>query len=749
MTWRNVKLVFGREIRDQLRDRRTVFMVAVLPVLLYPLLGLSFFQIAQFMRDKPSRILVVGARELGEPPLFENGRFSQDLFSEPGGARLMELDFARAEPASDGREFTREDARNAVLGGQYDAALYFPQEFADRLNAFRQAIRRGEIDGSELSAAESVPAEDGGTPHEVAGDRDAESNEVAVPSPEVIYSTATEKSNIARQRLQAVLGRWLDRVGESNLAAKNLSPRAVKPFQVEDADVAAQTGFQGAALWSKILPVLLVVWTLTGAFYPAVDLCAGEKERGTLETLLSSPAERTEIVLGKLGAIMLFSMVTAVLNLISMAITGMFAFAHLAQFSRPPLAAVLWLGLALPPAAAVFSSLALAIAAFARSTKEGQYYLMPLLFVILPLVGLPVARSLELNLGNSLIPVTGLVLLLKNLIEGSYRETLPYVFPVAAVTLAGCYFSVRWAVGQFNSESALFREGERFELGAWLRWVFTPREATPSLAAAVACGILILIVRFFLGGALEGLLARLDFAQLAMLTQLLAVALPALAMTFFLSRSPRQTLLLRMPRWWMIPGAVLLAVLLYPGVLTLQHVVMQLYPLAPELQEYLELLLQSDSSPWKLALAIVVVAPVCEELAFRGFILSGCRKMQSQWHAILLTSLFFAATHSILQQSIVAFFVGLVIAWVAVKTGSIFPAIAYHAVHNGLGLVWAQATPQWFRAHTWAESFVLVGNETVLIRWPVVMASCATAILLLYGFRAAARSSPRRAWQTV
>ena len=84
----------------------------------------------------------------------------------------------------------------------------------------------------------------------------------------------------------------------------------------------AEKDERDAALWSKILPFLLLIWALTGAFYPAVDLCAGEKERGTLETLLSSPAERIEIVWGKLLTVMLFSVVTAVLNMLSMGITG-------------------------------------------------------------------------------------------------------------------------------------------------------------------------------------------------------------------------------------------------------------------------------------------------------------------------------------------------------------------------------------------------------------------------------------------
>ena len=97
---------------------------------------------------------------------------------------------------------------------------------------------------------------------------------------------------------------------------------AARPFELESKDVAEDTAYRGAALWSKILPVMLLIWAMTGAFYPAVDLCAGEKERGTLETLLSSPAERSEIVLGKLLTVMVFSMITAALNLVSMAVAG-------------------------------------------------------------------------------------------------------------------------------------------------------------------------------------------------------------------------------------------------------------------------------------------------------------------------------------------------------------------------------------------------------------------------------------------
>ncbi|MGC3969977.1 MAG: ABC transporter permease subunit [Pirellulales bacterium] len=203
-----------------------------------------------------------------------------------------------------------------------------------------------------------------------------------------------------------------------------------RPFEFANDDVAEVDQRRGA-LWAKILPFLLLIWALTGAFYPAIDLCTGEKERGTLETLLSSPAERTEIVWGKLLTVMLFSVVTAVLNILSMGVTGTLAVGKMNTegvevFGPPPPLAPIWLFIALLPMAALFSALCIALASIARSTKEGQYYLMPLVLVTMPLVILPMAPGVELNLGMSLIPVTGVVLLLKMMLEGQYWEVLRY-----------------------------------------------------------------------------------------------------------------------------------------------------------------------------------------------------------------------------------------------------------------------------------------------------------------------------------
>jgi len=722
MNLSNVRLILTREIRDQLRDRRTLFMIAVLPILLYPLLGMSFFQVSQFMREQAISVLIVGARDLDDlPKLVENNRFAGCLFADPKDARLLQLHFAPGEPRGNAAKVPDQvtEARRAVQLGRYDAALCFPGDFSERLEEFRQAIR------DRAQRAET------GRPPPVA------EAPLKVPGPEIIYTTANEKSQIAFSRLAEVLRRWTEEVGKDNLVAGGVPTEAAKPFALQTADLAGDSGCPGAAIWAKILPVVLLLWALTGAFYPAVDLCAGEKERGTLETLLSSPAERSEIVLGKLLTIMLFSMATAVLNLLSMWITGWVILAQVSGVGNPPVMAAVWLLLALVPVSALFSALCLALAAFARSTKEGQYYLMPLLLITMPLVILPMAPGVELNLGNSLIPVTGVVLLLRSLLEGSYWEVLQYSPVVAAVTLAACLLAIRWAVDQFNCESVLFRESERLDMILWLRHLLRDRQPTPTVAGAVFCGVLILVVRFFADFTFPHPSDFAGFAKLAVITELVVIAAPALLMTMMLTGSPGKTLLLRRPPRFATAAAALLALVLHPGANALQAAVTQLYPVSKDVETALGAVQQmfAEAPFWQLLLVIAVVPAICEELAFRGFILSGLRHLGHKWRAIVYSALLFGLAHAVLQQSLIACLVGVVIGYVAVQSGSILPCLVFHLLHNTLAASTILISPQLI--DRWPVFGVLMNagpDGGLTYYWSVVAGGALAALLILAWF---------------
>jgi sodium transport system permease protein len=721
MNFTNVKLILAREVRDQLRDRRTLFMIFVLPVLLYPLLGSVFVKMRQFQSEKPMSVLVFGGTQLEKSPtpLIDGKHFSPSLFPEGSEAsKLLELTIA------DEHSF-KADADRLVREKNFDAALVFPPDFAQRLDAYRKAIQEATARARGTGFSKD--------PGPLALKEVAASPVPGIPRPKIIYTAANDGSLMAFNRLTVVLDRWTEEVGRANLVAGGLPAEAVRPFEVDSANLAGPTASKATNLWSRILPVLLLLWAMTGAFYPAIDLCAGEKERGTLETLLSSPAERSEIVLGKLLTIMVFSMVTAALNLICVGLIGALIFRQLPGFGGPPPLAVVWLVLAMVPISALFSALCLALASFARSTKEGQYYLMPLLMLAMPLAVLPIMPGMELSMGNALVPISGLVLLLKTLLEGSYSQALQFLPVVLAVTLAACWLSVRWAVEQFSTESVLFRESERFHLGLWLKQLLRDRGPLPTPAQGLFCGVLILALSFVFGSSVTPSPGFKGFAQIDIATQVVVILVPALALAWMLTSNPRRTLLLKLPRWQMLPAAAVLAVALHPFIVVLGSLVVWLYPISTEFQakivESRELF--ASANVWLLVLLAAALPAICEELAFRGFILSAFRTQGDNRRAIIISALFFGVAHGLLQQSISAFVTGLVLGWLAVQCGSLLPGVAFHFVHNSLMVLISKVTPDLIERFPALGLLVHSTNEGPSYQWPVYVLGGVASLALL------------------
>ncbi len=721
MIWNNVRLVFLREVRDQLRDRRTMFTIVVLPLLLYPLLGMLFVQISQFMREHPSAILVIGSDALPDKPALTSGSaFADEFIAHRDAGRVhAELRTLSAWGSSDLEIRTR--AEQAVQSGEFDAVVLFPADFARRFKEFRGHLPASSADQRQEAASKDLP------------------------QPEIFVNTASDKSRIAAERIERILGLWRDAIVSDNLRQRDVPLAATQPFKLVNTDVAKERTRRAAA-WSKILPFVVLIWALTGAFYPAIDLCAGEKERGTLETLLCSPAHRSEIVWGKLSTVMVFSMATSLFNLICMALTSMFILERIVHagpssapvaIGSPPLAAMGWLVLALVPIAALFSALALSIAAFARSSKEGQYYLMPLLLVTLPLMLLPLLPSADLNLGMSLIPVTGVMLLLRALIEEQFSEALRYAIPVIGVTAGCCLLAIRWAIDQFSDESVLFRENERWGVGLWMRQIVRDRRDTPTIAEALLCGMLILLIRFFASFTMSVPDGWPGFFRSTAVGLIVFVAAPALLMAVILTRRPAKTLLLQRPRWGSVVAAISLAVALHPAGVALAEAIRWLYPIGPDMERQLhavEVLMGQAPNVWILLAVLAFTPAVCEELAFRGFILSGLRHSGHRWGAIVASSVFFGATHGILQQSLSAFALGLLLGYLAVQTGSLFPGIAFHAVYNSLALAlaWNSDPSRQGSGFSWLFSGSSAGAG---YRWPVVIAGLAASAALLLWFR--------------
>src|SRR5262249_15632265 len=193
-----------------------------------------------------------------------------------------------------------------------------------------------------------------------------------------------------------------------------------------------------------------------------------------------SPADRVEIVSGKFLAVWSLSAMTAWWNLLWMGGGALLGSRLLGlELVRP--AGLFWCAVLSLPLAALFSALSLALSAYARSTKEGQYYLRPISLGTMPLVLMSLSPGMELNWKTSLVPVTGLCLLLQNLIFTPPGATPLAYFPAVLLSLAVCIaVALRWAVWQFHREDVLFRESERGGWRGWLRGLFQPPPPRPA-----------------------------------------------------------------------------------------------------------------------------------------------------------------------------------------------------------------------------------------------------------------------------
>ena len=281
-----------------------------------------------------------------------------------------------------------------------------------------------------------------------------------------IYNYEGElKSEFATDKVETYMKQYRDTVVKERLAAKNLPETLLNPFDVKQENVAPPEKVSGAAL-GGIIGYMVILLCMTGAMYPAMDLTAGEKERGTMETILSSPISRTHLVLGKFFLILTAALGTAALSVLSMGVSfsvlahytsqsagGRAAAAGLLLHLGPKTVASVFL-MALP-IAVLFSAVLMTIALFAKTYKEAQSYLTPMTFVVIIPAIAAMLPGVELTPKLSLIPILGTSLLCKELVAGTYHWNL-----IALIFTSNCIYAavaLFIAIKMFQRESVLFR----------------------------------------------------------------------------------------------------------------------------------------------------------------------------------------------------------------------------------------------------------------------------------------------------
>jgi sodium transport system permease protein len=627
---RTVRLVAKKELLESLRDRRTLFVALLLPVLLYPLMMLAIAPLVNLQKQK----------------LHDE---AQPIALTGGGA-------------ADVRRIVL-DAPAAVGDGEKD-----PPPAHAGLDVVATAEPRADLAAAKVALWVEAPAGFAGT---LAKEGTADVT--------VHWDGSDDKSLTAKHKFDEALRRAEKAEVGRRIASRSLPESWLTPIRATADDVAPPAR-RAAYLFGKMLAFVLVVLTLSSSFYPAVDAVAGEKERGTMETLLVAPCGRTELVLGKFLAVLAVTLVAATLNLASMGLT----LGPLMGVIAPDVGTgivvtpgVLFGILALLlPLSALFSAVSLALSTLARSVKEGQHYLTPLFLVVMPLAMVVVLPNVPLTPALAPVPVTNAVLFFRDLLLGKTDATTTAIVMVTSFAYAA---AALWAcVSLFLREETLFRGPEG---GTALFTRPAPRER-PGGGAAMALFAAGMAVAWY--G--RDWLPVDDIVRNAFFSQVLMLLAPLALLSVWLRIDPRTTFRLRAPG--LAPLGAAVAIGLAAPVLneTLIQAVGASAPSA-ELRRIGDQMTElARTSPVLAALLLGALPAVSEELFFRGFMLTGLasafRGRGAAARAVVVTAAAFALYHILPEKWLPTFLMGLVLGLLAARTGSIWPGVVAHVLNN-------------------------------------------------------------------
>lgn len=268
----------------------------------------------------------------------------------------------------------------------------------------------------------------------------------------ITYDNSSQKSMTAMDIISKYIDSYSKEVVKNRLSKRNISADILNPVSIETKTSVKEKDGMGKFMLSLMLPLLLVIYSVTGPMAPATDLGAGEKERGTLEPLLTTQAGRLSLLWGKFLAITVMGCLTTVASLggliIAMQQKGSILSGGGGAVNISPLTIFL-VGMVSILITMVFGALELSISIYARSFKEAQTYLSPLTIIAF----VPVYATYMLDAKNIEsyyfhIPLANCVCLLKEFIMGIYNYThigitfaWIFVYIIAAILFARFMFS--------------------------------------------------------------------------------------------------------------------------------------------------------------------------------------------------------------------------------------------------------------------------------------------------------------------
>lgn len=664
MRLRVILTIVRKELRERLRDRRALLMTIGLPLLVYPLVFIGFMRIAesgqQAMEAERSTVALWGRAPdaLGEA-LGSTAELDMRVGMELPDEIRAGLESGVLEPAP-ARTRPSDSAAARRLGGAPPAGSDRLEEDNPVLRAAREVVTGRRADAVVViwpALAPSLAADDAG--------------------PLTIYfDSVRPESEQAAERVE-------DRLREARtaLVAERQRARALpsgfsQAFEILGRDVAPDERRAGLAL-GRIVPYMLLTLAIVGGLYAALDTTAGEKERGTMQTLLCAPVTPSEIVVAKFIGVWVLSLVGVATNVASLSL----AVSSLLPADMPGLGGVQVVIAAalLVPVTLTTSALFLAFASFARDFRDGQNMLTPLYMAVALPSAVVMLPTIELDPWMAFVPIVNIALLIKGLFVGDVSADLIFLTLVSATTYAA--LAIAAAVHVFHRDTVLVGGRET------LRTTFSLRtgQPVPTASLALTAFAVALVAQFYVSLGLRDL----PLPWLLAVIQLGGFLLPLVVLVRVLGFDARRTLGLTWPRPSMLALSVVIGM---TGWVVAGGIVARLLPPPDSVTKAMQRLIQLGDEPMPLAVVWLVLGllpGVCEELFFRGFVFAGLRRLGAV-SGLVLTALCFGVAHASIYRLLPTFTMGLILGLVRWRTGSIVCSVIVHTVNNGLIATLAQ-----------------------------------------------------------
>lgn len=623
MNYKKLQTLYKKEIMDVIRDKKTILTMVVLPVILYPLLFLIIMQVISMINTAQQERTYYIA--------YEN--------------------------------VTDEDrqALNDWITGDEDGLDYTIKEVKSD-NPLK------DLEEEMIDAYITTTVTD---------------SQIAY---EIHYLSAETNSSTVSDMLEEEIDAYAKKQAEENVEESGLDVnKLLYPVTARLMDASSNESSIGSILGS-VIPFLLITSILMGSMYPAIDTTAGEKERGTLETLLTLPIGNMELIMSKFLSVATIAVVSVFINVLSIGGIAAYLYVTVSSLSQSTeefhlesfIPAILIAVVCIIAFALFMSALVMCVCAFAKSFKEANNYITPLTLVVLLTAYIGFIPNVKLDAKMALVPVANICLLMKDLLVFKYDFALILMVLLSNVIYA---FIAVWLLGRiYNSESILFGESAS-GIKLFERRKNIKRGSLPSIQESLLILIVALLLMTYVGGIMS-----LSYPLMGVIAPQFFIGVLPLLACLYIKGDARKIFALHLPGTTAILGSLLLLLGAGSFSLLLSNLLSYFFPDNSKglNEEYMTML---DGVPFAVAVLLIALLPaICEELMFRGYMFTAFKQKMSLPKAIFFVSVLFGISHMSLIKLIPTAVLGAALAYAFHKADSIFASGMMHFLNNTLSV---------------------------------------------------------------